>query len=69
MAKARIIHNTSCLCCKVVDKSMILVGPMPFCNTCFSSEFVKTGLYNEDTCEVENSSKVYKKWLKEYKEL
>ena len=69
MAQTRITYNTSCLCCKVVDKSMVLVGPMPFCNTCFSSEFVKIGLYNKDLNEVENSSKVYKKWLEEYKKL
>ena len=69
MAKAQIIHNSSCLCCKKVEPEMVMVGPMVFCNSDFKSEFVDVGLYNEETGEVDSQCKEYKKWLKEYKSL
>lgn len=67
MTKVGIHYNSICLCCGKMDKEMVKIGPMVFCTTDFKSEFVLTGIYNEDSGEVDNNSKIYKKWIELYK--
>jgi len=68
MAKALIFHNSTCLNCHKCEQNMIKVGPMVFCNDCWNSELVQKGMKVDENGDVNPFSKLYKKWIKKYKE-
>lgn len=61
------IYNSQCLKCDTINKEMVKVGPMIFCNNCFTVEFVDTKVYKVRKKEVPTKSKRYKDWLYAYK--
>ena len=67
MAKARIICNSRCLKCDSIEKEMVKVGPMVFCNDCFIAEFINSEVYDTTSEEVPNNCEEYKDWLACYK--
>jgi len=69
MARTLVIYNTPCLCCDGIDKEMVKIDPMPFCKICAEKLFLSDPeVYNSKTGKVDSNSKVYKEWLKKYKE-
>ena len=64
MPKIRIYENAKCLVCKVVNRKMVLIGPMCFCTACANLEFGVSILHHE----IPSTNVRYKKWIKFYKE-
>lgn len=53
-------NNAECLSCSVIDDTMIKIGPMIFCRSCWIREFGKFSKYD-------TQSPQYKKWIEIYK--
>ncbi len=62
MAKAYMIGNSSCLKCDCVERNMVKVGVLVFCEKHFQEEFKSESDYNKG-----KDCPVYKKWLDVYK--
>ena len=69
MSRAAIYYNAKCLCCGKVEEVMAKVGPMVFCNGCLKTELVDKGMVIDENGDVNPFSKIYKKWIKIYKDL
>lgn len=72
MAQAAFVYNMKCLKCDCIEIEMVKVGPMVFCNDCFSVEFVDEGLAipskkSNGKDEIDSGSEGYKTWLETYK--
>jgi hypothetical protein len=69
MSKALVYYNSKCLSCGNCEEVMVKVGPMVFCNDCFKKELVDKGMNIDENGDVAFFSKIYKIWIKKYKEL
>ena len=67
MTKALVVYNNSCLKCDSIYSVMVKIGPMVFCNDCFTAEFIDTGRCTEEDFEIDPKCDDYKAWLEFYK--
>lgn len=64
MNRALLIHNSKCLKCDTIEKEMVKIGVMVFCNDCFRTEFVDSGDCNEDNnFDYDPKSETYQAWF------
>ena len=68
MTRINIVYNNKCLCCSRCEEEMVKVGPMTFCNSCFTDEFNKSLTLDEmERISIDPKHDTYKLWLAVYK--
>ncbi len=58
MTKPKVLHNSDCIKCNIVEKEMVIIGAVVMCKNCYTTEFE-----SDDPVKEERDNYLY--WLNE----